>query len=66
MIYHQILPGPEVIKLFSCSTLLSMKFYTAHKCCWHYNIYLQDKWLALIDLDLKIEQILAILIFMSS
>ena len=23
-----ILPGPEVIKLFSCSTQLSMKFYT--------------------------------------
>ena len=25
-------PGPEGIKLFSCSTQLSMKFYPAHKC----------------------------------
>ena len=24
--------GPEVIKLFSCSTQLSMKFFPAHRC----------------------------------
>ena len=25
-------PGPKVIKLFSCSTQLNMKIFSAHKC----------------------------------
>ena len=61
-------PGPQAIKLFSCSTQLSMKFklltktkiptneevsqmfYLSYlfmlKCCWHFNIYEQDKFRA--------------------
>ena len=41
-------PGPEVIKLFSFSTQLSMKCFllinvkTANN-CWHFNIYEQEK-----------------------
>ena len=30
-------PGPEVIKLFSCSTQLSTQFILLN--CWHFNIY---------------------------
>ena len=51
-------PGPEVIKLFSCSTQLRMKFVPAQVSwawnfpaikyqnannCWHFNIYLEEK-----------------------
>ena len=51
-------PGPEVIKLFSCSTQLSTKFqlhiktevqenenvscFKTLRYCWHFNIYEQD------------------------
>ena len=44
-------PGPEVIKLFSCSTqprlifilLINVKMPTVANSCWHFNIYEQDK-----------------------
>ena len=29
---HFQTPGPEIIKLFSCSTQLSMMFFHAYKC----------------------------------
>ena len=40
--------GPEVIKLFSCSAQLRLKFIlliceNASNNCWHFNIYEQDK-----------------------
>ena len=44
--------GPEVIKLFSCSTQMSKKFQLLMKTkiprnnCWHFNIYEQDKFCA--------------------
>ena len=44
-----MLPGPEVIKLFSCSTQLSMNFFLliivkmpTVNCCWHFNNYEQE------------------------
>ena len=44
-------PGPEVIKHFSYSTQLSMKFFLLINVkmpiiannCWHFNIYEQEK-----------------------
>ena len=39
-------PGPEVIKLFFMLGSAETKIYLAHK-CWHFNIYEQDKLLAL-------------------
>ena len=35
--------GCEVIKPFSCSTQLSMKFYMLIKVKMHFNIYKQEK-----------------------
>ena len=42
-------PGPEVIKLFSCSTQLSIKFIRLINIkndnnYWHFNIYKHDKY----------------------
>ena len=44
-------PGPEIIKLYSCSTFMSMKIImlinvkmpTSVGTCWHFNIYEHDK-----------------------
>ena len=43
------LPGPEVIKLFSCSVQFSMKFFLLINVlknannCWHFNSYELEK-----------------------
>ena len=34
-----LVSGPEVIKLFSCSSQLRLKFILLINSCWHFNIY---------------------------
>ena len=67
-------PGPEAIKLFSCSA--ETKIYPAHKClnanncwyfnnCWHFNIYEQDNLQTDFGvLNLQFQYIWAISLFM--